>query len=81
MQRELKAAGDAEVTTAAAQAPEESLGSLRRAEPEPVPDVSFDLWVQHHPAILRVSRIRLFAEFISDTIRSDLDLLEGRPPL
>lgn len=54
---------------------------LRRAEPDPVPEVHFDLWILYHPDVRRVSRIRLFADFISETIRSDLDLFEGRRPL
>ena len=54
---------------------------LRRVEPEPVPDVRFDLWMLYHPDVRRVSRIRLFADFISESIRSDLDLFEGRRPL
>jgi DNA-binding transcriptional LysR family regulator len=55
--------------------------SLRRAEPDPVPGVSFDLWILYHPDVRRVSRIRLFADFIADVIKSDLDLFEGRRPL
>ena len=55
--------------------------SLRRAEPDPVPDVSFDLWILYHPDVRRVSRIRLFADFIADAIKSDLDLFEGHRPL
>ena len=54
---------------------------LCRALPEPVPGVSFDLWILYHPAVRRVSRIRLFAEFIADKIVSDRDLFEGRRPL
>ena len=53
---------------------------LRRAEPDPVPDVSFDLWILYHPDVRRVARIRLFADFIADVIKSNLDLFEGRRP-
>ncbi len=54
---------------------------LRRAEPEPVADVKFDLWVLYHPDVRRVSRIRLFTDFISDVISADRDLFEGRRPM
>jgi DNA-binding transcriptional LysR family regulator len=54
--------------------------SLRRADPDPVPGVSFDLWILYHPDVRRVSRIRLFADFIADVIGSDLELFEGRRP-
>jgi DNA-binding transcriptional LysR family regulator len=55
--------------------------SLRRAEPDPVPNVSFDLWILYHPDVRRVSRIQLFSDFISESIHADLDLFEGRRPL
>jgi len=55
--------------------------SLRRVEPDPIPGVSFELWILYHPDVRRVSRIRLFADFIAEVIRCDLDLFEGRRPL
>ncbi len=55
--------------------------SLRRAEPEPLPNGKLDLWILHHPDIRSVYRVRLFADFITDLIMSDLDLFEGRRPL
>jgi DNA-binding transcriptional LysR family regulator len=54
---------------------------LRRAVPEPIPDVHFDLWILYHPDVRRVYRVRLFADFIVDVVKSDLDLFEGRRPL
>ncbi|MCZ6592690.1 MAG: LysR family transcriptional regulator [Alphaproteobacteria bacterium] len=54
---------------------------LRRAEPEPLPNGKLDLWILHHPDIRSVYRVRLFADFITDLIMSDLDLFEGRRPL
>ena len=55
--------------------------SLRRAEPEPLLSGIFDLWILHHPDIRSVYRVRLFADFITDLITSDVDLFEGRRPL
>ena len=51
---------------------------LRRVEPEPLLDSMFDLWILYHPDVRRVYRVRLFADFIADLIKSDLDLFEGR---
>jgi DNA-binding transcriptional LysR family regulator len=53
---------------------------LRRAESGQLLDSNFDLWILYHPDIRRVSRVRLFSDFIADAIRSDLDLFEGRRP-
>ncbi len=55
--------------------------SLRRAEPEPLLDSKLDIWILYHPDVRRVHRVRLFADFITDLIMSDLDLFEGRRPL
>lgn len=55
--------------------------SLRRVEPNPLPNSKLDMWILHHPDVRRVYRIRLFADFITDLIQSDLDLFEGRRPL
>lgn len=54
---------------------------LRRLEPDTLSDRNLDLWILHHPDIRSVYRVRLFADFITDVIRSDLDLFEGRRPL
>lgn len=54
---------------------------LRRIEPDPLLDSRFDLWILYHPDIRRVYRVRLFVDFLSNLIRSDLDLFEGRRPL
>jgi DNA-binding transcriptional LysR family regulator len=54
---------------------------LRRAAPDPLRDGKLDLWILYHPDVRRVYRVRLFADFITDVIRSDLDLFEGRRPL
>ena len=54
--------------------------SLRRAEPEPFLDNKLDLWILYHPDVRRVHRVRLFADFVTDLISSDLDLFEGRSP-
>jgi len=48
---------------------------LRRIDPAPLIDSRFDMWVLHHP---NARRMRVFAEFVTDRIRSDLDLFEGR---
>ena len=51
---------------------------LRRVEPDTLLDCSLDLGILHHPDIRSVYRVRLFADFITDLIKSDLDLFEGR---
>ena len=55
--------------------------SLRRAVPEPLLDNKLDLWILHHPDIRSVHRVRLFVDYITNLVRSDLDLFEGRRPL
>ena len=52
--------------------------SLVRLNERPFCDPKFDIWVVYHPDTRRTRRLRLFADFIIDTIRSDIDLLEGR---
>ncbi len=54
---------------------------LRRAEPELLLDGKLDLSILHHPDIRSVYRVRLFTDFITDLIMSDVDLFEGRRPL
>ena len=51
---------------------------LRRIDPNPLIDSRFDMWVLYHPNARRTRRLRAFAEFVTDRIRSDLDLFEGR---
>lgn len=41
-------------------------------------DPKFDIWVIYHPDTRQTRRLRLFADFVSETIRADLDLFEGR---
>lgn len=53
---------------------------LRRLEQDPIPDIRFDMWILYHPDVRRVYRVRLFTDFITDLILSDLDLFEGRRP-
>jgi DNA-binding transcriptional LysR family regulator len=54
---------------------------LRRIDPEPLLDSKFDMWILYHPDVRRVYRVRLFADFISDLIKSVRDLFEGRRAL
>jgi hypothetical protein len=49
-----------------------------RLNERPFCDPKFDIWVVYHPDTRRTRRLRLFADFIIDTIRSDIDLFEGR---
>ena len=53
---------------------------LRRVLPELLNATTLDLWILHHPDVRRVSRVRLFADFIANVIATDLDLFEGRRP-
>jgi len=53
---------------------------LRRLHPEPLIDPKFGIWILYHPNARRTRRLRLFADFITGKIRSDLDLFEGRAP-
>jgi DNA-binding transcriptional LysR family regulator len=55
--------------------------ALRRLTPEAMTDAKFDIWVLSHPGLRRTRRLRMFAEFVAETIRADLDLFEGRRPL
>ena len=52
--------------------------ALRRLRPAPLLDSKFDMWVLYHPDARRTRRLRLFADYITDRIRSDVDLFEGR---
>jgi len=53
---------------------------LRRVLPKLLIEGTPDLWILHHPDVRSVSRVRLFAEFITEVITADLDLFEGRRP-
>jgi DNA-binding transcriptional LysR family regulator len=53
---------------------------LRRVLPHLLSEGTPDLWILHHSDVRGVSRVSLFAEFISDVITADLDLFEGRCP-
>lgn len=54
---------------------------LPRLELDASTDNRLDLWVLHHPDISRVYRVRPFADYVADLLKSDLDLFEGRRPL
>lgn len=56
--------------------------SLVRLNGAALCDPRFDIWIIYHPDTRRTRRLRLFADFVINTIRADIDLLEGRhrPP-
>jgi DNA-binding transcriptional LysR family regulator len=54
---------------------------LRRVLPAFFSNRIPDLWILTHPDVRRVARVRLFAEFIAEAIRADLELFEGRRPM
>ena len=51
---------------------------LRRIDPNPLIDSRFDMWVLYHSNARRTRRLRMFAEFLTKVIRSDIGLFEGR---
>jgi len=51
---------------------------LVRLNDQPFCDSKFDIWVIYHPDTRQTRRLRLFAEYVIDTIRADIDLFEGR---
>jgi DNA-binding transcriptional LysR family regulator len=51
---------------------------LKRLGASPLLDPKFDIWVLYHPDARRTRRLRLFADFIANRIKSDIDLFEGR---
>ena len=55
--------------------------SLRRTESEIMLDGKLDLSILRHPEIRSAYRVRLFTNFITEVILSDVDLFEGRRPL
>ena len=54
--------------------------AFARLNPEPLTDAKFDIWVLYHPDVRRTKRLRLFADFIAEKIKSDIELIEGRSP-
>jgi len=53
---------------------------LRRAAAGLQPPDDLELWVLVHPDVRMVARIKLFTDFITEAIRADGDLFEGRRP-
>jgi DNA-binding transcriptional LysR family regulator len=53
---------------------------LRRALPRLLSEGTPDLWILHHSDVRGVSRVNLFADYMTDVITADLDLFEGRRP-
>lgn len=52
--------------------------SLIRLTPSPLFDPKFSLWMLYHRDTRHTRRLRLFADFLADQIRADIDLFEGR---
>ena len=52
--------------------------AIVRVLDKPFTDPKFDIWLVYHPDTRRTRRLRLFADFVIDTIKSDIDLFEGR---
>lgn len=53
---------------------------LRRLNRDPMRDQKFDMWLLYHPDARRAHRLRLFAKYISEQIKCDIDLFEGCRP-
>ena len=53
---------------------------LRRVVPELLVDSKRDLWILYHPDIRRVARVRLFADYVTETVIADRELFEGMKP-
>ena len=53
---------------------------LTRADPDPYPESTIELWLLYHPDIRKMHRVTLFAEYIGNQIVKDSDLFEGRRP-
>jgi len=51
---------------------------LRRIDPTPLIDSRFDMWIVYHSNARRTRRLRMFAEYLTKVIRSDIGLFEGR---
>jgi DNA-binding transcriptional LysR family regulator len=54
--------------------------TLVRLNLEPLIDSKFDMWILYHPDSRRAQRLQLFAEFVIDHMKEDVDLIEGRRP-
>jgi DNA-binding transcriptional LysR family regulator len=52
--------------------------ALVRLIDRPFTDPKFDIWLVYHPDTRRTRRLRLFADFVINRIRADIDLFEGR---
>jgi len=52
--------------------------TLTRLQPEPLLDPKFTMWLLYHPNVRRTRRLRLFADFITDRVKGDIELFEGR---
>ncbi len=53
---------------------------LERIVPELSIDSKRDLWILYHPDIRRMARVRLFADYVTETVSADRELFEGRTP-
>lgn len=52
--------------------------ALRRLAPKPLLDPKFDIWMLYHRDTRHTRRLRLFADFLVNRVKADLDLFEGR---
>lgn len=52
--------------------------SLTRLTPTPLIDPKFSIWMLYHRDTRHTGRLRLFADFLIDQIKTDIDLFEGR---
>jgi DNA-binding transcriptional LysR family regulator len=52
--------------------------ALVRLIDKPFTDPKFDIWLIYHPDTRRTRRLRLFADFVINRIKADIDLFEGR---
>ena len=52
--------------------------ALTRLDSSVFRDPKFDIWILYHPDARRTRRLRLFADFLVQRIKADIDLFEGR---
>lgn len=52
--------------------------ALVRLQLAPLLDPKFGMWLLYHPNVRRTRRLRLFADFVTDRIKADIELIEGR---
>ena len=52
--------------------------SLTRLTPTPLIDPKFSVWMLYHRDTRHTRRLRLFADFLIDRIKTDINLFEGR---